>query len=578
MKYQSFNKHKYNKHKRTNKTIKHNRCYQIGGNESSLVSVINKSPDSQIIGPKDNKYPSSYLGYNVFVPPGSKSFTLEQLVKDALEEGNFLNVDKTIDLSKLNEQLMNDSFRMDLVINNTKVFNYFKDKITNPNESNNPFNEELSQLQPITEIDIFTKKLLEIFPKLNVKENEIKCIQEFANKNNWTILPNYWAYLPFYDEIINENGITNETKLNDIKVLSQQNISKTMMDILMKFVSLPSIFHETLQLGGSFKTFGSKMNDYISQIPTAPFINIDINNANVIIQNKLYFSLVNVSNEFGLAVISTCIYTDFQKNEVFMIWKIERWRNSIIKRYYHFIIDVSNKGTPVSEELLELMQTYIYNNQISDNYPKTHKELLDYFVNNTNKEAINNINATIKEQLNKNESDTNIAKIIKDKSSSMKQMVPLEDPSMKKENEEPNNEEKEPATQDSDDKTDETMGDKIDETTNKDNVTEENTNNLEDISHDEEKIHNDELQIGEARENVNNAIEQYNRDQQQLRDDQPEPSDTDKLTNTLATLGSVTALGAIGSGLYFAAPLLVLGGSKKNKRKYAKKSKKTRRK
>lgn len=266
MKYQSFNnKKKYNK----NKTFKYRFAYQKGGSENNLVSVTNAT---QIIGPKENMYPSSYIGYNVFVPPDSNPFTLEKIVNDALKEADFLNDDKSINLSKLNGQFMNDSFRMNLFINNTKIFNSFKNKITNPNESNNIFNHQLTELQPIVEPPLFAAKLLEVFPKLNVEENETKCIQEFANKNTWTILPNYWAFLPFYDQTLNELGITDESKLDNIKLFSQQTISKTMMDVLMKFVSLPSVFHDTLQLGGSFQTFGNKMNDYISQVPIIPFI------------------------------------------------------------------------------------------------------------------------------------------------------------------------------------------------------------------------------------------------------------------------------------------------------------------
>ena len=578
MKYQSFNnKKKYNK----NKTFKNKFAYQTGGTESSLVSIINATPNSRIIGPKENMYPSSYIGYTVFVPPESKPFTLAQLVNDALEEGHFLNADKSIDLIKLNEQFMNDSFRMNLFINNTRTFNSFKDKITNTNtntntninESNNTFVKQLTELQPITELEVFTTKLLEIFPKLNVKENEIKCIQDFANKNNWTILPNYWAFLPFYDQIVNETGITDQAKLDNIKVLSQQNISKTMMDILMKFVSLPSIFHDTLQLGGSFKTFGNKMNDYISQIPTAPLIDIDITKSNTIIQNKLYFSLVNIPNEFGLAVISTCIYADFQKNEVFMIWKIERWRNQVIKKFYHFIIELSNKGITISEHLLESMQTYIYNNKISDNYPQTHEGLLEYFMKNSNlnKNDVDTINKLVKEELSKNTSDNDNSNLIKS------QVLSRQDTPSKgdKDSESEIETQEEPSTQ-----KESTPNVKPIEYVSQENLIElqkpENVSD-EQLANDEETINRDETEMEEAKENIVNTIEQYNRDEQQLRDDQPSPSDTDKLTNTLATLGSVTALGAIGSGLYFAAPLLVLGGSKKNKRKY-KKSKRTRRK
>lgn len=577
MKYQSFNnKKKYNK----NKTFKYRFAYQKGGTENSLVSIIDATPNSQTIGPKDNMYPSSYIGYTVFVPPESKPFTLAQLVNDALGEGEFLKADKSIDLTKVNEQFMNDSFRMNLFINNTKVFESFKNKITNTNESNNIFNQQLSQLQPITEPPLFTTKLLEIFPKLNVRENEIKCIQEFANKNNWTILPNYWAFLPFYDQILNELGIRDESKLDNIKLLSQQTISKTMMDILMKFVSLTTVFHDTLQLGGSFKTFGHKMNDYISQVPTAPFIDINITNSNPIIQNKLYFSLVNVPNEFGLAVISTCIYADFQKNEVFMIWKIERWRNNVIKKFYHFIIDMSNKGSPVSEDLLEIMQTYIYNNKISDDYPNTHKGLLEYVIKNasTSKDVINNLNKMVKEQLTKNASDNDIAKLIK--SEVLSDEPESDTPEVQKEEEL----EKE-QTRNNIDMPNESQEDNSEDanTIETQLELEKSENGINDeadqqVTNDEEKVNNDEVKMEEAKENVSNAIDQYNRDEQQLRDDQPPPSDTDNLTNTLATLGSVTALGAIGSGLYFAAPLLILGGSKKNKRKYIKKSKRTRRK
>ena len=564
MKYHSFNNKKKYKHR----TIKHKLSLQKGG---TIMSIINENPNSQIIGPKDI-YPSEYIGYTVFVPPESKPFTLEQLVSDSFEEGNFFNADKTVNLSKLNEQVMNDSFRMNLFINNTSIFNSFKNKI-NKSSSNEPniFNEQLTELQPITEPNVFSAKLLEIFPKLNVKENEITCIQDFANKNNWTIFSNYWAFLPFYDEIINERGITDETKLNNIKILSQQNISKSMMDILMKFVSLPSIFHNTLQLGGSFKTFGNKMNDYITQIPTAPFIYIDISSNNITIQNKLYFSLVNIENEFGLAVISTCIYADFQKNEVFMIWKIERWRNMVIKQYYQFIVNMSKK-TPISEELLNLMQTYMYNNKISDSYPKTHKELLDYFMKNNNKDAIDKINIIVKEQLTKNTNDKDIAKII--------QLVPNQVGQLVQENIVQENLNQENIAQEpqlAQDNTQETQAseslndaDRIEETKETESAIDQDNIVQETLASDQQALNADEDKIKETKENESSAIDQYNQDQQRLRDDQPPPSDSANVISTLATLGAITALGAIGTGLYLSVPLLAGGSNKRNR-----KSKKT---
>ena len=58
-----------------------------------------------------------------------------------------------------------------------------------------------------------------------------------------------------------------------------------------------------------------------------------------------------------------------------------------------------------------------------------------------------------------------------------------------------------------------------------------------------------------------------------LQQDQPPITETEQKINNLAMTGTLGALGAVGAGLYFAAPLLVLGGSSQNKNKNKKTSK-----
>jgi hypothetical protein len=89
---------------------------------------------------------------------------------------------------------------------------------------------------------------------------------------------------------------------------------------------------------------------------------------------------------------------------------------------------------------------------------------------------------------------------------------------------------------------------------------------------DEQKkaiLNNDMKQIKDAKENLEDAYQQYQNDHKQIiySPSTSNPNNTDNLTSGLAVAGSVASLGAIGSGLYFALPLL-LGGSKKNKKKY----------
>ena len=569
---------------------------QIGGtfnrNEDSLETIITKPNNTKIIGPKNTEYPSEYIGYNIFLPISlDKQITLDQIIYESLFEGEFLYKDKNINVYKLNDQFLNDSFRMVIVVNKQNMFNNFNIQI-----KNTTFNTKLNEIKNISQLEEFKIKLIEVFPHLNLQEEEIKCIDEFSKKNTWDILPNYWAFLPFFDETINEYGVIDENKLNSIKVLSQQNILKPMINILNKFISLPDIFDNTLHITRTFNVFGENMNNYIKQINTRPIVIIDISTSQeMIVQNKIYFSLVNIENEFGLATISTCIYNNFQKNETFIMWKIERWRNPIIKQYYNFFIDLSKKGIAISSELLISMQLYIYNNKISDKYPKTHQELFMYFKNvftNENdmdkKELINNINEKIKEELDKETSDDSISKLInKIGSNNKKQHIvsQINETENSENTEEEEKEEEEEEEEKEENEEDETKnegtlyemsnGEELNSTINK-NATADNTpiekNNIN------ETLLEDEKEITEAKEHLNNTIENYHKDEEQLRDEQPPLSENDRLINTLSTLGSITALGAIGTGLYMASPLLMLGGGEKKKRKTRNKKKRETRK
>jgi putative sterol carrier protein len=82
-------------------------------------------------------------------------------------------------------------------------------------------------------------------------------------------------------------------------------------------------------------------------------------------------------------------------------------------------------------------------------------------------------------------------------------------------------------------------------------------------------MENDMNKINEAKENLNDAYQNYQDDHTKIIEYQSntnaEVNNSDKLTSNLALAGSVATLGAIGSGLYFALPLL-LGGSKKLKK------------
>ena len=159
-----------------------------------------------------------------------------------------------------------------------------------------------------------------------MNKEEIDTIHTISTTFANSISPNYWGYLPYYDEVLNTYNINDEL-LNKIKSLSQQNISKTMMDLLIKFITMPDIFQHTINLGGQFKNFGTRSSSYINTINSSLTIDINISPNNIVIQNKLYYSLINIDNEFGLAVISTCVYTELSNNKVFLIWKIDRWRN-----------------------------------------------------------------------------------------------------------------------------------------------------------------------------------------------------------------------------------------------------------
>ena len=580
----------YNYDNKINKTMNQKNSYLNKDNysrneEDNLARIIEKTSNSEIISPTNANYPSEYIGYNIFIPPKNIPFTLEQLIQDYLSKEGGLYSDGNIDLYKLNKKIIDDSFRKNISINNENVFNSLEQKISHLDSE---FNIKLTKLREISQIDDFKAKLFKVFPELNVIEGEIRCIQTFANKNTWNILSNYWAFLPFFDELINYHGVTEEKQLNNVKIVILQNISNIMMSILTKFISLPSIFHNTLYLERTFNTFGDKMNNYIKQIYTYPLISIDIMTPQEItVQNKLYFSLVNPNNEFGLAIISTCVYTIFQKNETFMIWKIERWRNATIKHYYNFVVDMSKKNTQISKEVLLLMQTYMYNNTISNDFPKSHEALLRYFTSVFQKEngtsaetAINNVNNLIREELDKKTADNSMAKSIQtlvmpnfDNAQDTKKEE-LQDKEEPQGNEGFQELESVPEVQNIESRPNKEdlinikKDDELIESGKPEEILKESQQIK--VNEDETQVNIDEKGINEAKLNLDNAIDRLNEDEQKIRDDQPPLSDNDKLTSTLATLGSITALGAIGSGIYLAAPLLMLGGSKKHKQKKGK--------
>ena len=64
--------------------------------------------------------------------------------------------------------------------------------------------------------------------------------------------------------------------------------------------------------------------------------------------------------------------------------------------------------------------------------------------------------------------------------------------------------------------------------------------------------------------------QQLSNDQINLQENQPPPTETEQQINNLAIAGTLGALGAVGTGLYFAAPLLMLGGNNHHYNKYDK--------
>ena len=333
------------------------------GNEIKLNSKI------KVIGPKDINYPSRYIGYNVL----DNDLKLDDLINDAIKTANFTKNNGELDLYKLDDQVLKDIKREIVIINNNiNLLNAFKEK-----DKNASFKKQLNELSLIKDPLLFNKGLLELFPDLKINEEENNAIQHFANENLEDSISNYWAILPFYDEIINQNGITDMDKINKIKLFSQQSISTTMMDILNTFLIPRDIFY-SLYISGSFNYFGSKSNEYISKINGSLLVDVNLQ-TNIIVQNKLYYSIVNVENEFGLGVISTCMYFDINNNKMYLMWKVERWRNVIIKEYYNLILRMFHKSTPIPEDLMQLMEINIYNNKICDFYPLTYQSLFNYY-------------------------------------------------------------------------------------------------------------------------------------------------------------------------------------------------------
>lgn len=562
MKYFTLNHKKliYNKSK-----TKKNR--QSGG--ANLVSMIRESTESNIkvIGPQDSNYPSEYIGYNIFLP--NEPFSLDNLTGESASEGGFL-LDGNLNYVKLDDQVLKDSNRMEIYLNNNLLYENFKKKLTDES-----FSQKLSELRQTEDIDAFSKLLSEIFPKLNINNDELLVIKKLSNEFTSTINVNFWAYLPYYDEQMNINQIEGDN-LAKMKLLNQQNIFKTMVDILQRYVIFQTsdIFQGTLFIGGQFNRFGKMNYPYIKQINPSAVIDISITPNDVILQNKLYQSLINVDKEFGLAVISTCTYIEFSKNQFYLIWKIERWRNIIIKRYYDFIVSMYNKKTPVSFELLNLMQQDLYDNALNDSYPLTLEQELNLFmsiIKNKNytevqkNSNVQNILSIVKQ--NDTKTDKQIAKILKNQVSLKKQIIqtvsnvfnpvkleePIEDITSPVES----------PVETPVETSNETPIEKPIETPL--NMPEKNSNINSYVS-----LENDQAQIIETQNKLNDQRQQLSDDQTRLQNE--EPVDTNQTVSKLATASAVAALGAVGTGLYFALPLLALGGSKKNKKTKRKKT------
>jgi hypothetical protein len=586
---------------------------ELVNNDSNSNTLTNKEPvnndsnsDSSLITitDTDSIYPKEYIGYKV-IP---KQNDLTEFIKEVEKESNFLDNNGSLDEYKLDEQVFKDLKRQITYLNKTNIIDSFYDKL-----KNQYFSVKLFELQPLSNIEIlFKENLLKTFTKLNVDDNEINAIKQIANENmNDSSTLYYWAIIPYFDEIININGITDMNLLNNIKLFSQQSTSKTMLDNLMKYITPDNIFYHSIFISGSFSNFGSKSNTYIDKINSSLRVNIDItNNTDVIVTNKQYYSIIAPQYEFGIAIINSCMYFDFITNKYYVMWKIDRWRNNVIKNYYQMIIDFNNKSQPISQDLMELMQPLIYNNKISDSYPLTHVNLLEYYYiilsyqkDDLKQNDITNINNLVNSEIKKNTSDKEISLLIKKEITNIKNTLDIkedtnkdfvdqeqtinedqeqtinedqEQPNTSQDQEQPNTntnqDQEEPNTNTNTNQDQEQTNTNINQDQEQTN-TNINTNqdqeklNTNQDQQDEEEMQNDMDKINKAKENLENEYQNYQNDHEQIVNSQPPPSDTDKSITKLATIGSVAALGAIGAGLYFAAPLL-LGGKRKKTRKY----------
>jgi flagellar biosynthesis GTPase FlhF len=403
--------------------------------------------------------------------------------------------------------------------------------------------------------------------------------------------------------------------LNNIKIFSQQSTSKTMLDNLMKYITPDNIFYQSIFISGSFSNFGSKANTYIDKINSSLRVNIDIkDNKDVIVTNKQYYSIISPQYEFGLAIINSCMYFDFITNKYYIMWKIKRWRNSVIKNYYLMITYFNKNSKPVSQSLMDLMQPLIYNNKISDSYPLTHVNLLEYYyiilkyqADDLKDNDISTINNLVNSEIKKDTTDKEISLLIKEQITASKNILKItEDPNLSfkndlssieestnektDEDEEDQNQDENPdQNQDENPDVNPDINQQVNPDTNQDvnqdanqdanqqvnpdpdpNQNQDQDQDQEEQPLDENKI--DQVQtidlnkIEDAKNNLQDAYENYQNDRSQIINEQPEEN-TNNLTTKLSTMGSVAALGAIGAGLYFAAPLL-LGGKRKLSRKH----------
>jgi hypothetical protein len=702
MKYFTINlKKKY----KTNKTSKNkNRSFFQSGGETGqqdITSIIKSSDKDNIhiIGPSDTLYPEQFIGYHVFVPSNQTPFTIDQLLKTDENEGVFVKNGK-IDVSALDKQVYLDINRSTILVNNQYIYNTFKDKL----EQDKEFITELTKTREQTNEKLFSKDLQNIFKKLNVDEDEHKAIYELSQENtNSTTVPEFWGIIPYFDEILNINGIVKMDELNRIKLFCQQNISKTLLDLLMKFVSFTNtISHNSFFIGGMSKfqqqnLFGNKSNNYIQQIPAGLNIHITINSNTkqnqVILEQNLYQCLININNEFGLAIINTSVYVDIIQNKLFFMWKIDRWRNGVIKNYYKFIVDMNDQKWTIPESTLILLNSNMCNNLITDDFPKSQQALLEYFMavfkyyipaikmkggsddnnskttnetitdseeedkeqgiyevkedevveepvkevveeikeepekevveepekeeeekeeiekevveepvkeepekeeiekenkvaeepvkSNYTTEQIESINSALNAINNmiesnfKTTSDTKLKKMIQSETNKYltikKRILNLFKKSDANENKDENNDNDKVLDSDNTDtqeiKSREESKEETYEQQLQEQEQEEKIHEQQIEQQDEDRLKQDYNDINSARNNLQDAHQQYSDDLNQLREDQPPTPVDEQLTNKLATVGSVAALGAIGTGLYFAAPLLLGGSGDSKKRK-----------